>query len=403
MTRRGAHAAIVAPVLLVLLGFAALALDAVYRIQARSEAQAVADLAARSAVIALRRTGDAVVAEQRADLVAAGNVVGGAAPTVSTFTVGVWDDRAAPPAFVGSAGVGNAVEVFVRREGLDAWFAQTVGGGVGSVEARSVAATRSMDLVVAVDLDPDWGEADFLTVRDGLLGLLDQLGGSAAPSDRVALVGYHSRFSWVLTPLTTIADAPTLAAIRTDWEALRPGSRAGDNLSETDGIDCVVHASPPLEDDFTAPAGGCYPALPRVYSDEDGTDIGLALDHAGDQWVTSPSATRAVVMVTRLGIGAIGAAAGTARAAEPYAEARFPERTSAAGQSSGDLALAASTAASTLHATYDAHVWVVTLGALVDVDGVAQGDGVAYQAADAADAASRVEGIATALPLGVVQ
>jgi hypothetical protein len=186
---------------------------------------------------------------------------------------------------------------------------------------------------------------------------------------------------------------------------LGPASRAGLNSDPADGVDCAPHGGGST-DDFAIPTvDGCFPAMPRAYSDEDGTDLALALARAaallGDPGLTPPEA-RAVLVVSRDGLDPIGPAAGTARAASGFVETRFPETTSAAGRSEADLIDDAEAAAAALWSSLRAHLWVVTITGGPELGGLPQGEGTLSEELDAVAVQARLPALASALPLGVV-
>ncbi len=397
--RRGQYGAFLAVLLVVMLGFTALILDGARLLGARSEARAAADLAAHAALVELRRSGGSVeAARARAEQVLARNTVGRRPPVLSDLAVGTWDDRLAAPSF-DLATPGNAVEVLVRSEASPSWLAASWGASSSEVHARAVAASRGLHLVVAVDLDPAWREEEILAVRRGLGALLGRLAATAGPDDRVGLVLFHSRYGWVGAPLASGAGASTFAA------TLGAGSVAGDNADPGDGVDCVPHAGPALDDFELATEGGCFPAMPRVYSDEDGTDLAVALELVGQLLAGADAApaARAALVLSRDGLAAIGATAGAARAADGYVETRFAEVSSAAGQGELDLGDAAGAAADALWADLGAHVWVVTLGDAAELATIPQGAGDVVVELDAAAMEARIPALVSAFPLGVVE
>jgi len=130
--RRGAVAIVVALLLLVFVGMAALVVDLGYLTTTRAQLQAAADAGAHAGAMQLDGTEEGLAAAVEAAVaIAAINAADGEAvdlrPT-DDIALGVWDEDAATFTAGGTALAIDAVQVDARRADLPAWFARLAFG-----------------------------------------------------------------------------------------------------------------------------------------------------------------------------------------------------------------------------------------------------------------------------------
>jgi len=407
--RRGAYAILFAVLAVALLGVSAFAINVAWVSACRSEATAVAEAAARAGVRALRRTGDTAQASTAIQAIVDANTVCNAVPDTPTIEWGRYDETAAPPTFVPSATPADAVRVSIGRTGANAlaplW---ALNGGPTTIDLATseTAAVRGTHVAFVLDATEAWTEAEILLARDALRAALGRLADVASERDRTTLAVGAGPYAWTWTASADLASVGVPAAVDASWADLRMASRAGSQGAGTDddGVACAVHTGG-SEDDFSTPSGGCYPDMPRLYSDETGWDASVAIDDVRTRIVGQASASevRAIVVLAAGDPGAISGSAGTARAADAYTETRFPESVGTAPRSQTDVenAIRASTlAAWTNEGT---HVWVVTLDtASTFYPTAVRGLGTYTDVTDPADLDDALLDIVASLPVGVV-
>jgi hypothetical protein len=312
------------------------------------------------------------------------------------------------PSFVATAIPPNAVRVGLGRAGagaVETFLGDFIGVNAVDVHGVATAAIRSQHLVVIVEIQQGLSESAFLQVKQGLIDGVDVFGASASPADKVAVIVTSGPFAWELVPLTSVGDASGLASVQADLQQLALASFAGTQISTNDGVDCTA-ASGPSEDDFSSPSGGCYPEMPRRYSDEEGSDLSVALDLARAEFiaeVTTP-AVRSVAVFMYKPYSAVPSAAGAARAADSYAESRFTEVTGTIPNDVISLSSQAQTSSAALWSESRASLWV-TLYNIGDTGYAAlvQGDGWLVDGASVTDTGPLIGSIVGASPVGVVQ
>jgi hypothetical protein len=406
--RRGVFAPMLVFLLLMLLGFGALSLNVARLGQCRVEAESIAASAARAGVMVLRAGGSTGDADGAIVALAAANNVCGTAPSIETIIWGRWDDTVVNPSFVATAIPPNAVRVGLGRAGagaVETFLGDFIGVNAVDVHGVATAAVRSQHLVVIVEIQQGLSESAFLQVKQGLIDGVDVFGASAAPADKVAIIVTSGPFAWELVPLTSVGDASGLASVQADLQQLALASFAGTQISTNDGVDCTA-ASGPSEDDFSSPSGGCYPEMPRRYSDEEGSDLSVALDLARAEFiaeVTTP-AVRSVAVFMYKPYSAVPSDAGAARAADSYAETRFTEVAGFVPNDVISLSSQAQTSSAALWSESRASLWV-TLYNIGDTGYAAlvQGDGWLVDGASATDTGDLIGSIVGASPVGVVQ
>ena len=197
-SRRGNYAILTALVLVVLLGFAALAIDLSYIRLTRLQAQNAADAGAHAALLELRRTQDQDASRLRADQIVSLNVVAGEPAAIepgADVVFGGWDFDLR--SFDPGADYVNAVQVTVRRD------AESPAGAIplmigrvfdnDSAEARStgssVGALRSRSLVVVQDITHSFaGEME--QAKTASIALLNLMKENSFPGDTTGMITF---------------------------------------------------------------------------------------------------------------------------------------------------------------------------------------------------------------------
>ena len=404
--RGGNYALIFAFVVPVLLGFGALALDTSYMLLAQSQSQAIADATSQAALVALRQTGDVDKATAAAEAVLEANLIVGK-PASMELTFGTWDDTDDNPRFDEDPTNPNAVRSLVTRrqeEAVPYLLARIWGHEDFDVGATATSATRSLQVIVVLDITGSWGERDFNEAREAVLVALDMLAESASDIDEVGMTIFTNRFAWEYTPLSTMADDAQASAIRADWEQLAVASKAGRDENHRDGVDCRTHWGARLND-FSDPEGGCYPAMPREYRDERGTDHSTGILLAKQMFEESGTGAnyRAMIVVTDGRPNGFGPA-GTARGDDDYVETRWREYLGPAPRRTWDIRQATVSACRNLWSGLRVNTWVVSL---VEhhamMDDMPQGDGYYTLTQDSGELASILAQIVSELPLAIVE
>ncbi|MFH1462965.1 MAG: pilus assembly protein TadG-related protein [Pseudomonadota bacterium] len=130
--RRGAVALVVALMLLILLGMAALVIDLGYQGASQAELQAAADAAAHAGAMQLDGTEDGLDAATQAALdFAAFNSAAGDPVELdpsADILLGIWDEVSGSFSAGGATEMIDAVQVTARRDDLPAWFARAAFG-----------------------------------------------------------------------------------------------------------------------------------------------------------------------------------------------------------------------------------------------------------------------------------
>ena len=406
--RRGAFAPMLVFLLLMLLGFGAFSLNVAYLGQCRVEAESVAASGARAGIMILRAGGTTGDADGAIVALAAANQVCGVMPSVESITWGRWDDTATNPSFVATATPPNAVRVGLGRAGsgsVQTFLGDFIGVNSVDVHGMATAAARSQHLVVIVDTQQGLSESAFLQVKDGIIAGVSVLGASASPGDKLSVIVSSGPYAWEIVPLSSIGDATGLASVQADLQTLALASFAGTQASTVDGVDCTVSTGS-TEDDFGSPSGGCYPDMPRRYSDEEGSDLSVALDLARAQFIaeaTTPTVRHVVVFMHNT-FTAVPSDAGTARGADGHVEGRFTEVIGTIPNDVVSIGSQSQTSSDALWSESRASIWV-NLYNHNDAGYAAllQGDGWIVDSAATGDTADLIGAIVGASPVGVVQ
>ena len=168
-----------------------------------------------------------------------------------------------------------------------------------------------------------------------MLLALDMFSASAALPDEVGLVIFNGRYGWEYTPLTKIRLGTNTEDVRDTWELLNMASRAGYNPNPYDGSDCWYLYN---RRDFVTFPGGCYPAMPREYGFEAGTDHSSGVEMADVMFRESGADARyrAMIVVTDGRPNGTHPWAGYERMVDGHVETRWREyRNYAGGSTSG--------------------------------------------------------------------
>lgn len=393
--RRGSYAALFGVTTTVLLGFSAFAVDISLVRLADLEIQAVADAAAHSAIAQLRATNDPDYAKEMASKQISLNRVAGQQARTMLLEFGTYDGGTYTPGGVRT----NAVHVEVEAEvpltfGAFFWGRDTV-----TVQARATAATRVLHTVVVMDITNSWGWRDFEDAREGAVAVFDQVTATAGPIDRVGMVVFTGQFGVEYTPLMLVDDALS-ANIRDEWATLRTASKAG-TPSTTDGS-CSLHRGT-MQNDFTSPAGGCYPNMPREYRDEFGTDHAVGIEMATRMFGghPDPSVYRAMIILTDGEPNGTGPHA--QRGSAGYSDTRWDFTFVGDRRNRPEVIDASVDWAELSWDQLEANIWSVSYRATADwMHDVAQGDGLHMRATSTDDLVPIFNDIVESLPIALV-
>lgn len=404
--RRGNYSLMLAAAVITLLGFGALSIDIAYMRLSAAQAQDVADAASQAALIVLRNTGSTVSATAAAQRVVDLNAVAGQPASMPVIEFGQWEEGVG---FGSAATVPHAVRVEVAREGsgsIPLLLARIWEKDDFEVRASAISATRSFQIVFVLDITGSWGETKFADGRAAVLASLDMLTESASGVDEVGMTIFTNRYAWEYTPFTQIAIPANATATRTSWEKLNIASKAPVgtfNSSPTDGVNCDSSYS----NDFNSPvAGGCYPDMPREYTDEPGTDHSTGVLLAKDMFQTSTSGAvyRAMLVITDGKPNNLGATSGAIRESQGFVEDRWVEHKGPVPRTVAEIRTASIAATEDLWNNLEVHTWAVSL--VVDdpiLDGMVQGDGYKVLVSNSSDLVEVLTGIISEMPLAIVE
>lgn len=293
-SRRGGYAVMLAVSLLVMIAFAALAIDISWLRFSQFQAQNAADAGAHAALVELRSSFNTDQARAMADSLIRANAVAGepaAADPAVDIRFGIWDfavGKTDPEsAFSIDAVPYNAVSVTVRREkdGPGAGPVRFFLGplinkdyGSANAAASAVGALRPRDIVVVMDVTGSMSRMANATqtkmeaAQEAAVALLDELETLQIFGDRVGMVTFVAGAEqW--TPLTDINDPFSFAAMRTQWDS----DLTWCNRDYLDPSHWAYHDAPQMMDCSTVDVGE-----PSVHPNDSGTKqasgMNLALD-----------------------------------------------------------------------------------------------------------------------------
>ena len=384
--RRGSYAIMVALLMIVLLGFAALAIDLSYLRLARLQAQNAADAGAHAALTEFRVTRDEDAARARAVQIVNLNRVAGDPAVIdpdADVTFGGWDFPS--HSFNADAEFVNAVEVTVRRE------ADSPGGSVplmlakifGATEAdarsngSSVGALRSRELIIVQDVTSSFrDEIDQGRLAD--LTLLDFVNENGVPGDRVGMVTFVGEAE-VWTELQRVA--PNYSDIRRQWETLDWCNRNYWPFTTAAWAE-YFHDAPDM---ISCNEGSTDPWYADSGTNQ-GSGLSLAVDRLTDPSTTEATALKTIVLVSD---------------GKPQC---VPEGTvcdaevAAAGLAAADLAADSSVSifSVSFNETYNEDQSAY-------LESLTRGYGTFYETPDASELPSILAEIAASIPISIVQ
>lgn len=432
----GNYSVMMVSMLTVLMGFGALAMDVSLMRLAQSEAQDVADAAAHAAIVELKATGSATLSEEAAAEVIAVNTVVGGVPQIVDVEMGSWSDQSRT---FTPGPVSNGVRVSVGRSGGNAvplLMAPIFGWDHVNVTGSAVAATKSLQVILVIDITGSWHQKNFIKARQASVAFLDVLHGGHGDWDKVGMVLFLQRYGWEYTPFTLVeSSANNPALVRNKWNLLNVGSYAGDyQATWTTGsnlnnkyVACKVYGTnnnggspwsgwcssggscylPTRKDkhSLSTPAGGCYTAMPRYFSDEGGTDhtTGMQMAKTMFQENIDPTAYKAMVVLTDGQPNGYTASTGSVRATQPYNETRFREYKRTTSHTTAQIETDTVTLANQMYNDLGVNTWFVSFVEYrAFMENAATGDGWFSLASSSADIVPIFEEIARSLPVSIV-
>ncbi|MES2642371.1 MAG: TadG family pilus assembly protein [Myxococcota bacterium] len=405
--------------LLILLGFGALAIDVGYIRLAQMQTQDIADAASQAAMYRLRRTGDLDDARTAALATVEQNRVVGTEPVLEHVTFGIWDHTFDPPRFTANDTSPNAVRVGVSRtgeNGVGLFLARLFGFDFAHITREATSAARSLNVILVMDITGSWhnsasggaSQRDFANARGAAVAFLDTLETSYGEYDQVAMTVFTGRYAWEFTPFTYLQDEASSGTARAAWTAMNIASQGGTPRSypkvctlKTGGSGSSAKANV-----FTGPTGGCYPNMPREYTDETGTDhtTGISLAREMFEENDDPTAFRAMVVLTDGAPNPIGATQGKYRAADGYTETRWREYVGPRPHSVAQIKADSNTLTQEMYDTLGVNTWVVSFrddNSFMHT--MPKGVGYYTLTSDSSALAGIFEDIANSLPMAIVE
>lgn len=406
--RRGNYSLMVAVSTVAFLGIGALTIDVAHMRLSHAQAQDVADAAAHAGLVALRASGDQSVATAAAQAIVDANFVAGEAPQMTEINFGHWDTYADEPVLDGDHSNPNAVQVLIARQGEEAvptTLARLMGINEFEVEASAIAATRSFQVILVMDITNSWSERNFLHAREASLVALDMMSSTANGLDQMGMTIFTNRFAWEYSPLTNIAVGANVDLLEEEWEKLNTASKAGRDNNHSDGNNCSLNGGSDKNNFEDPVVGGCYPDMPREYRDEPGTDhsAGMLLARQMLEESASTADYRAILVLTDGQPNGLGSP-GTARAADGFEEDRWREYLGPAPRSRNDIRYASIEAAEDLWNDMAVHTWVVSF--VADdwmMPQMAQGDGYYFRTSNPNALEAIFAQIMSEMPLAIVR
>lgn len=218
-SRRGSIAVLMVFAIVLLMIFAALAIDLTYVRTTQFELRNAADAAAHASLVELRRSGNEAVATSLGREVAELNVAGGEPVSIEAdaFTYGEWDY--ADGTFVENSVFTNAVRVQAdRNDGeMDGPIKLLMGPLFGQKDvgarATAIGAFRSRDVMVTLDVTGSFIE-EMNEANKAVTAFLDTMYTRRLPNDRIGL----NTFTGGSTMVTTLREVDSnYSAIRSVW------------------------------------------------------------------------------------------------------------------------------------------------------------------------------------------
>ncbi len=303
-TRKGNYALMFGLAMTVMLGFGAFAIDLSYLRLTEDQVQDVADAASQAAMITLKRGGSTAAATTAASLMLNQNVVGGVHPRLQTITFGIWGETRA--SFTQTNISPNAVRVKVTRDGTNSvpmFLSKMWGRDAMAVTGNSTSAARKLHTLLVMDITGSWSQVNFANARAASIAFLDVLTSSYGDEDTIGMVIFTGPFAWEYSPFRLVKDEAADHKYRTSWGNLNVASKSTTH-AHSYPVECWVES--PNLNIFTYPTntatdkGGCYPKMPREYTDEPGTDHTTGMTLARTMFNENAGSTvyNAMVMLT---------------------------------------------------------------------------------------------------------
>ena len=400
--RQGSYNAMLGFLLPAAIGFTALSVDTSWLRLAESQAQDVADAASHAALIQLRRTGSTSKAQQAAELILGENKVAAKTADLGSIEFGQWDRDSG--AFEISGLRPNAVRVQVGRydaDPVDLHFAKIWGTDTATVQADAMAASRSLHVVLVLDLTISFKDPDFYNARAAMGAFLDTLGDSHGQEDMMGLATFNYAYGVEYTPMFQVANAGDLAAATAQWAALETVSRStNDRYSPCDFDPDHRRAHMPRAYKKK------YDDVPGTKGSEHATDhhIGLVMAQQMLTELDDPFAYRAVIMLTDGYPYAVDANGKTVREECGYVEDRWRGVEGPIPHSKADIQTKTEQVADAMWTDDDIHLWNVSFVAdNAFLRNSVQGDGKYYRTSNSAELIPIFEEIANSMPLLIVE
>jgi hypothetical protein len=168
---------------------------------------------------------------------------------------------------------------------------------------------------------------------------------------------------------------------------------------------CTLNTDP-NRNNFSSPEGGCYPNMPREYTDEPGTDHTTGIEMASTMFEgdPDPSAERVMLVLTDGIPNGITSTHGSIRIAQGYQEARWNEYLGPRPHSTTDIKYDSIEACEALWSDLRVHSYVVSF---VQDDwfmhDMPQGQGYFQLTSSASALVPIFESIANQLPMAIVE
>lgn len=405
-SRRGNYALMFGLAMTVMLGFGAFAIDLSYLRLAQDQVQDVADAASQAAMITLKRGGTTAQATDSANLMLAQNVVGGSHPRLVSIVFGVWDE--ANGTFTETSVAPNSVRLQVARDGTDAipmFLSKMWGNDSIAVAGDSTSAARKLHTILNIDITGSWSQSNFANARAASLAFMDVLTSSYGDEDMVGMVIFTGRYAWEYSPLKLVRTEASDHAYRTQWGLLNVASKG-----KTSG--CPAPSSP--YNTFTLPTntatdkGGCFPKMPREYTDEPGTDhtTGMTLARTMINELNSATVYNAVVTLTDGIPNGILAGHGTIRTTSStlYTEGRWRQYTGPRPHTTANIQTDSVTLSNTMWTESRTNQWVISfLQDATFLHNMPHGNGTYTLATSSTQLVPVFQQIARSLPIVIVR
>lgn len=330
-SRKGNYALMFALGMTAMLGFGAFAIDLSYLRLTQDQVQDVADAASQAAMITLKRGGTTTDATTAATLMLDQNVVGGRHPRLQTIQFGVWDENAGT--FTDTNVAPNSVRVKVTRDGTNSipmFLSKMWGRDSIAVTGNSTSAARKLHTILNMDITGSWSQANFANARAASIAFMDVLTASYGDEDMVGMVIFTGRYGWEYSALKLVKTEATDGLYRTSWGLLNVASKST-STAHTYPTECSVKTTNNFAypTNTTTDKGGCYPKMPREYTDEPGTDhtTGMTMARTMINEQTGATVYNAMVTLTDGIPNGITSTHGTIRTATStkYTEGRWRE------------------------------------------------------------------------------